>query len=307
MSIPLSIPIPSGTLSDVDDRPEATRGLRADLDDMRREADAVRAEIHLELNAATRETQAALREAMAEIRQALREVWTGSHASDAAAAGGPGQRMTRAERKELTRELLFDAAIEVFARKGYHGASLDDVAEAAGFTKGAVYSNFTRKSDLFRALLERESRRRSEGLAAVIADVPLALLPEVCAEWLRRPDDEQLDRDILDLESRLAAVRDPALRPALLQAREALAGVLDEKLAGAPQFTLDGHDLARLIEALSVGLLADQYLDPGGGQATLMGRVVGAVIQAALAAGEPAGGRSGTGDAATSEPQGPAG
>ena len=88
--------------------------------------------------------------------------------------------LTRAERKELTRELLFDAAIEVFARKGYHGASLDDVAEAAGFTKGAVYSNFTRKSDLFRALLERESQRRGEGLRRRSSRrSPLALLPEV--------------------------------------------------------------------------------------------------------------------------------
>jgi AcrR family transcriptional regulator len=275
----------------VNDRTEAGKGLRADLDEMRREADAVRAEIRLELNAATRETQAALREAMAEIRQALREVWTGSSAGDAGAAGGPGQRMTRAERKELTRELLFDAAIEVFARKGYHGASLDDVAEVAGFTKGAVYSNFTRKSDLFRALLERESRRRSEGLAGVIADVPLALLPEVCAEWLRRPDDEQRDRDILDLESRLAAIRDPALRPALLQASETLARVLEEKLAAARATGLDGDTLARLIVALSVGLLADQYLDPGGGQPALMGRVVHALIDAALTGSESADGR----------------
>ena len=133
---------------------------------------------------------------MAEVREAMRDVLRETNSRTTRGS----TRLTRAERKELTRELLFDAAIEVFARKGYHGASLDDVAEAAGFTKGAVYSNFTRKSDLFRALLERESRRRGEGLAEVIAAVPLALLPEVAGEWLRRPDNEQRDRDTLDLE-----------------------------------------------------------------------------------------------------------
>jgi AcrR family transcriptional regulator len=268
------------------DRPDLGKGVRGDLDEIARETRAMQAEIHLELRAARLETGAALREAMAEIREALREVWSSPPAADSSAAGS-GPRLTRAERKELTRELLFDAAIEVFARKGYHGASLDDVAEAAGFTKGAVYSNFTRKSDLFRALLERESRRRGEGLAEVIAAVPLALLPEVAGEWLRRPDNEQRDRDTLDLEFLLAAVRDPSLRPAIGQSRQALARVLEEKLRAVPGGGFDGDGLARLIVALSVGLLADQYLDPEGGQPGLMARAIRMLLGPAPATDEP--------------------
>jgi AcrR family transcriptional regulator len=271
----------------MNDGPDVGKGVRGDLDEIARETRAMKAEIHLELHAARKETGAALREAMAEIREALREVWSSPPAADSPAAG-PVPRLTRAERKELTRELLFDAAIEVFARKGYNGASLDDVAEAAGFTKGAVYSNFTRKSDLFRALLERESRRRGEGLAEVIAAVPLALLPEVAGEWLRRPDNEQRDRDTLDLEFLLAAVRDPSLRPAMGQSRQALARVLEEKLAKAPAGAFDGDGLARLIVALSVGLLADRYLDPEGGQAELMARAIRTLLGPALASDHPA-------------------
>ena len=71
--------------------------------------------------------------------------------------------LTRARRREMTRRHLMDAAAAVFARDGFHGASLDDVAATAGFTKGAVYSNFTSKEDLFLAVFEdRYVRERDE-------------------------------------------------------------------------------------------------------------------------------------------------
>jgi AcrR family transcriptional regulator len=62
--------------------------------------------------------------------------------------------LTPERRRELTRRHLLEAAAVVFARDGFHGARLDDVAALAGFTKGAVYSNFTSKDDLFLALLD---------------------------------------------------------------------------------------------------------------------------------------------------------
>ncbi len=62
--------------------------------------------------------------------------------------------LTPARRRELTRRHLLEAAAIVFARDGFHGARLDDVASLAGFTKGAVYSNFKSKDDLFLALLD---------------------------------------------------------------------------------------------------------------------------------------------------------
>jgi AcrR family transcriptional regulator len=62
--------------------------------------------------------------------------------------------LTPERRRELTRRHLLEAAAIVFARDGFHGARLDDVAALAGFTKGAVYSNFKSKDDLFLALLD---------------------------------------------------------------------------------------------------------------------------------------------------------
>lgn len=67
--------------------------------------------------------------------------------------------MTRGESKERTRGMLLDAAGEVFGRRGFNGASVEEVAEEAGFSKGAVYSNFGGKEDLFLALLDRRISR----------------------------------------------------------------------------------------------------------------------------------------------------
>jgi len=72
-------------------------------------------------------------------------------------------RAGRQEKRLRTRKALLDAAQRLWAERGIHGASLDDIAGAAGLTKGAVYSNFTGKTDLLLALLERCSTR-GEGL-----------------------------------------------------------------------------------------------------------------------------------------------
>jgi AcrR family transcriptional regulator len=78
--------------------------------------------------------------------------------------------LTPERRRELTRRHLLDAAAAEFALKGFHGASLDAVAKAAGFTKGAVYSNFENKADLFLAVLDDHSTLRSETVAKQVVD-----------------------------------------------------------------------------------------------------------------------------------------
>jgi AcrR family transcriptional regulator len=258
--------------------------LREAAEEIRRESQAAAAEIRNELDAAGRETREGLREAMTEIRAAFRDIWGPAATEPSSTASAT--RLSRAERKEMTRELLLDAAIEVFAQKGYHGASLDDVAEAAGFTKGAVYSNFTRKSDLFRELLERETRRRGAALGAGIEAVPLALWPDLAGEWLGRQAGEQRDWDILTVEFWLAAVRDPGLRDLLCRGREetlaGFASVIDRKLQEAgvdPGLT--GRDLFVLLDALGTGLLMNHYLEPGAGQAELFAKALRKLLAAA--------------------------
>ena len=68
--------------------------------------------------------------------------------------------LTPERRRQQTREHLLAAAAQVFAERGFHGATLDEVATVAGFTKGAVYSNFKNKEDLFLALFRARTSRR---------------------------------------------------------------------------------------------------------------------------------------------------
>jgi AcrR family transcriptional regulator len=67
----------------------------------------------------------------------------------------PVERLTPERRRRLTRDALVAAAAEVFTEKGFHAASLDEIAEAAGFTRGAIYSNFGSKEELLFAVYDR--------------------------------------------------------------------------------------------------------------------------------------------------------
>ena len=99
--------------------------------------------------------------------------------------------MTREERRAATRTELLDAASRVFARRGFHAATLEDLAREAGYTTGAIYSNFTGKDELFRAAFEhqiaRDVREVSEAQAAATEDTPGA-----------RTRDEDLPEDALE-------------------------------------------------------------------------------------------------------------
>jgi len=70
----------------------------------------------------------------------------------------------RSARREATRQRILDAARVVFAEKGVFGASIEDICEQAGFTRGAVYSNFADKDDILRAVIEREQETLLAGI-----------------------------------------------------------------------------------------------------------------------------------------------
>ena len=259
---------------------KADKVIRDAAAEIKRETRAAAAEVRVELGAAGRETSEALREAMTEVRAALGEIWGTEPKMRPTAGAGGGTRLSRAERKEMTRELLLDAAIDVFAEKGYHGASLDDVADAAGFTKGAVYSNFTRKSDLFRALLDREAGRAAAARRQAIETAPLGLLPEIARELARQPGSYP-ELEVLLVEFWLAAARDPSLRAPLLSTSETMGEALTEKLAGSEAMTgLDGREMGIIFDALLNGLTMHRVLDPDGAQPELLGKALRKLLAA---------------------------
>jgi AcrR family transcriptional regulator len=85
------------------------------------------------------------------------------------------KRLTRAERRERTREGLISAAESLFTERGFHATTVDEIALEAGYTKGAVYSNFESKEDLFFAVYEQRAERvLADYERAVREDGPIA-------------------------------------------------------------------------------------------------------------------------------------
>jgi AcrR family transcriptional regulator len=68
-------------------------------------------------------------------------------------------RLSRAEQQQRTRDRVIEAAERMFVEQGFHATSVDQVAAEAGYTKGAVYSNFESKEDLFFAVYEQRAER----------------------------------------------------------------------------------------------------------------------------------------------------
>src|SRR5690348_17614366 len=101
-------------------------------------------------------------------------------------------RLTRAEGQALTRRRIMVAAADVFAEKGIRAASLAEVADRAGYTIGAVYSNFAGKDELVQAIMSDGLDRFERSLAASFAE-----MHDASSSWSHAPDDlieRELDR-----------------------------------------------------------------------------------------------------------------
>jgi AcrR family transcriptional regulator len=84
------------------------------------------------------------------------------------------KRLTREDSRDQTTQRLLDAAEKLIAKKGLSATSVEDIAAAAGYTRGAFYSNFRSKGDLFIELLRRDHEKGDRELAALYRDdVPL--------------------------------------------------------------------------------------------------------------------------------------
>jgi AcrR family transcriptional regulator len=116
---------------------------------------------------------------------------------------------TVTRRREATRERILSAAMEVFAEKGFHGASVEDVCERAGFTRGAFYSNFAALDDLVMELYQQHARRlsaRVETLGARDDLTPEQILAAVLDVWSETPTTED-QWYLLQIEFTLYAIR----------------------------------------------------------------------------------------------------
>lgn len=179
----------------------------------------------------------------------------------------PSTRLSRAESQAQTRTRLVATAREMFLRDGYASTSLERVAEVAGYSKGAVYSNFDGKDDLCLAVLDSiQAEVAGAVLAALDGAATFDEALEVFDTWAesRLGDPEW---SALEAEFAARARRHPGVRRALVERDQKLHGVI----AGALERTCDKHGLRPLIPvpevasallSLGIGLGLQRSVNP---------------------------------------------
>jgi AcrR family transcriptional regulator len=178
------------------------------------------------------------------------------------------ERWTRQRRLEHTRSVLLDAAEEVFVRDGFAGAALEDIAEVAGYTRGAIYSHFGTKEELFLAVIERHMQRFLASFEDVIssfeslAEIDVA---QFAARW-REQTVAVTGSAALGHEFSLFLLRNPDARARVAAKREetvaSLAAYIETHLAAlGGSLRIPVRSLARILIACNEGITISAHLD----------------------------------------------
>ncbi|MEX2447334.1 MAG: TetR/AcrR family transcriptional regulator [Solirubrobacterales bacterium] len=177
--------------------------------------------------------------------------------------------LTRTDSQAQTRRRLIDAGAEVFSRRGYRGAVLDEIAEQAGYTIGAIYSNFSTKHELFLAVLEDHVGGRIEEVARALeqASTSDAAIELSAADTVRHLRDDPTWLPLF-IEYWSEAMREPAVRERFaeyqLETRRRLTELIgDWARKNDRQLPLDPDDVAVIIKALTNGIALEQMAAPG--------------------------------------------
>ncbi len=170
-------------------------------------------------------------------------------------------------RRQRTRERLLEGARAVIAEHGVHGASVEDICDRAGFTRGAFYSNFSDKDDLVLALFADDRAALLERLRAAL-DEPSDDIAVLVARILQSMEvGDARTWYLTRTEMTLHALRTPSVASALVAARKDFRQALRGAVLAAAKRTghkpaLDVDVLVRAVEALHDGATAQSLLEP---------------------------------------------
>lgn len=205
----------------------------------------------------------------------------------------PSMRLTREQSKALTKERLIVAARTVFARRGFHGASVEEIAAEAGFSTGALYSNFDGKEALFLALMDHEIDAYSQEIATAVDGLSSVAerARDGARHWMEIVEREP-EMLMLFVEFWAYAARDSGARDRVAASFAKMREVLTRLIAdGAREFDLQlempAEHLAIAIDALADGIARQKLADPAAVPDDLMGRVLSVLLSGAA---RPAGG-----------------
>jgi AcrR family transcriptional regulator len=196
-------------------------------------------------------------------------------------------RAARAEQREGRDELLA-AALRIFARRGYRQAGVDEIAAAAGYSKGALYWHFSGKEELLDALLDERIGAPTRDMVALLESAPPEhdMSVEAGREFARQLSKER-DAVLLEREYWSLAIRDPDLRARYAERQSELRGALARALEararhlGTPELPMSAEDVARIVMSVIGGLSVDELVEPGSVSPDLLGKAL-ALIYAGL-------------------------
>lgn len=180
------------------------------------------------------------------------------------------KRLTREESREQTRQRLLAAAAELFSERGVNGTSVEQIAERAGFTRGAFYGNFDGKHELVVELLRRRTRREAEEVAALRDGVgSFAEMMDRLRAWNVERAEHLAGWLTLRTELALYALRNPDARPLVGEGEKSTRALLEtsvrtELAARGVEPPADPAFLALILHALEDGLLLQRFLSPEG-------------------------------------------
>jgi AcrR family transcriptional regulator len=188
------------------------------------------------------------------------------------------------------RDELLAAALRVFARRGYRDAGVDEIAAAAGYSKGALYWHFSGKEDLLMALLEERVDAPMRAMVALLESAPPErdMSVEAGRAFARRLR-EQRDAVLLEREYWSLAVRDPELRARYAERQAELRGAFGRALEararhlGTPAIPMPAEDVARVVMSIIDGLTVDELVEPGSVRPELLEETL-ALVYAGLVA-----------------------
>ena len=196
--------------------------------------------------------------------------------------------LTRKERQERTRAELLKGAARVFARRGYHGASVEEIAAEAGYTTGALYSNFKGKEQLFLALTDYELDKRLADFQAVVdAGASPDDVEQAASERFAKFIREDPDWPLLFFEFWAYAARNEELRKEFRSRRQAIQQVIAvaierQSAEAGLELPLPAEQIAVGVGALINGLAFERVVDPDSVPDDLFGLIVSRLLAGLL-------------------------
>jgi AcrR family transcriptional regulator len=197
----------------------------------------------------------------------------------------PPQRLRREQQRQQTRAQLLDAAERVFAREGFRGASVEAIATEAGYSHGAIYSNFNGKEDLFLVLVEeRIDARLARVYQAADAELSRGGEPLEAARRFVAMLQQEREAYLLLIDFWNQAVREPTAAAKFAERHAHLRALIGRIVEGVArdqglELSLPRAQVATALIALANGFTIERLADPEAAPDELFAHAIAATLR----------------------------